>query len=68
MLQNTYDSITEFLRQAAGWMRDVTVKIERNGPPALDADCGTGRLSFPFLRAGLDVDGSDVSPDLSPLD
>ena len=38
--------------------------IERCGETALDAGCGTGRLLLPFLRAGLDVDGSDVSPDM----
>ena len=39
-------------------------KIERYGQPALDAGCGTGRLLIPFLRAGLDVDGCDVSEDM----
>jgi SAM-dependent methyltransferase len=34
------------------------------GQPALDAGCGTGRLLLPYLRAGLDVDGCDVSPDM----
>jgi SAM-dependent methyltransferase len=29
--------------------------------PALDVACGTGRLLIPFLEAGLDVDGCDVS-------
>jgi SAM-dependent methyltransferase len=38
--------------------------IERYGQPALDAGCGTGRLLIPFLRAGLDVDGCDVSGDM----
>jgi SAM-dependent methyltransferase len=38
--------------------------IERCGGPALNAGCGTGRLLLPFLRSGLDVDGSDVSPDM----
>jgi SAM-dependent methyltransferase len=38
--------------------------IERFGQPALDVGCGTGRLLLPFLRAGLDVDGCDVSPDM----
>ncbi len=42
-------------------------QIERNGQPALDAGCGTGRLLIPFLRAGLDVDGCDVSPDMLSL-
>jgi SAM-dependent methyltransferase len=38
--------------------------IEENGGPALDAVCGTGRLLVPFLEAGLDVDGADISPDM----
>jgi SAM-dependent methyltransferase len=38
--------------------------IEVAGQPALDLGCGTGRLLLPFLRAGLDVDGCDISPDM----
>ncbi len=34
------------------------------GQPALDAACGTGRLLVPYLAAGFDVDGSDISPDM----
>lgn len=41
--------------------------IERFGQPALDAGCGTGRLLLPLLAAGLDVDGSDISPDMLAL-
>jgi SAM-dependent methyltransferase len=41
--------------------------IERNGQPALDVACGTGRLLLPYLRAGLDVDGCDVSADMIEL-
>jgi SAM-dependent methyltransferase len=26
--------------------------------------CGAGRLLLPYLRAGLDVDGCDISPDM----
>jgi SAM-dependent methyltransferase len=37
------------------------------GQPALDLGCGTGRLLLPYLRAGLDVDGSDVSGDMLAL-
>jgi SAM-dependent methyltransferase len=35
-----------------------------DGQPALDAGCGAGRLLLPWLRAGLDVDGCDVSADM----
>ena len=41
--------------------------IESNGQPALDLACGTGRLLRPLLRAGLDVDGCDISPDMLAL-
>ncbi len=34
------------------------------GQPALDVACGAGRLLVPYLHAGLDVDGADVSPDM----
>jgi SAM-dependent methyltransferase len=41
--------------------------IEDDGQPALDLACGTGRLLLPLLRAGLDVDGCDISPDMLAL-
>ena len=41
--------------------------IESDGQPALDVACGTGRLLLPYLRAGLDVDGCDVSSDMIAL-
>ena len=41
--------------------------IARDGQPALDVACGTGRLLIPYLRAGLDVDGCDVSADMVAL-
>ncbi|MFN2175585.1 MAG: class I SAM-dependent methyltransferase [Anaerolineales bacterium] len=41
--------------------------IKRYGDPALDVACGTGRLLIPFLRAGLEVDGCDISADMIVL-
>jgi len=41
--------------------------IGRYGQPVLDVGCGTGRLLLPYLRAGLDVDGCDVSADMLAL-
>ena len=41
--------------------------IERHGQPALDVACGTGRLLLPYLCAGLDVDGCDISADMIAL-
>ena len=37
------------------------------GQPALDVACGTGRLLLPYLRAGLDVEGCDISEDMLAL-
>ena len=37
------------------------------GQPALDVACGSGRLLVPYLQAGLDVDGCDISPDMITL-
>lgn len=38
--------------------------LARAGGPALDAGCGPGRLLRRALAAGLDIEGSDVSPDM----
>ncbi len=38
--------------------------IERQGGPALDVGCGTGRLLLDYLAAGLDVDGVDNSAEM----
>ena len=37
------------------------------GQPALDVACGAGRLLVPYVEAGMDVDGCDVSPDMVAL-
>lgn len=41
--------------------------IARFGQPVLDLACGAGRLMLPLLRAGIDVDGCDISPDMIRL-
>jgi methyltransferase family protein len=41
--------------------------VEQDGEPALDVACGAGRLLVPYLQAGLDVDGCDVSADMIAL-
>ena len=51
---------TEGGKEAAYYKR----LIETNGQPALDLGCGTGRLMLPYLQAGLDVDGCDISADM----
>ena len=42
-------------------------RFVESGQPALDVACGTGRLLIPYLKAGMDVDGCDVSPDMIAL-
>lgn len=39
-------------------------QITRFGQPVLDVACGTGRLLLPLLRAGIEVDGCDLSNDM----
>lgn len=46
---------------------DYFRRFVEDGQPALDVACGTGRLLVPYLRAGLDVDGCDISPDMLAL-
>jgi len=38
--------------------------ISRFGSPVLDLACGTGRLLLPLLKAGIDIDGCDISGDM----
>ena len=39
-------------------------EIARFGQPALDLACGAGRVLLPLLRAGVEIDGCDVSAEL----
>ena len=39
-------------------------QIAQFGQPVLDVACVTGRVLLPLLRAGIDIDGSDISGDM----
>jgi len=41
--------------------------IREFGEPALDLACGTGRILFPLVAEGIDVDGADISTDMISL-
>ena len=38
--------------------------IDTYGEPVLDVACGAGRLFVPYLKSGIDIDGTDISPDM----
>jgi SAM-dependent methyltransferase len=42
-------------------------RAKRYGQPVLDLGCGTGRVLLPLLRAGIDIDGCDISQDMIQL-
>ena len=44
-----------------------TACVERSGQPVLDLGCGTGRVLLPLLRAGINIDGCDISADMIRL-
>jgi SAM-dependent methyltransferase len=54
----------EFNEADPGELAFYTRVVARDGQPALDLACGAGRLLLPLLRAGLNVDGVDYSPDM----
>ena len=39
-------------------------EITKYGQPVLDVGCGTGRVLLQLLRAGIDIDGCDISADM----
>ncbi len=41
--------------------------IRKFGEPVLDLGCGTGRIMFPLIAEGFDVDGADISADMIAL-
>ena len=59
MAERWAEFITE-VREAPFFQRE----IGRTGQPVRDVACGIGRLLVPLLRAGIDVDGCDISGDM----
>lgn len=61
-----YDLISEALSGAgpAEFYRRVAM---RYGSPALELACGSGRLSIPIARGGIEIVGIDISPEMLAL-
>jgi len=55
---------TEFMTDGGRELDYFRTIIETYGEPVLDVACGTGRLLVPYLKAGIDIDGTDISPDM----
>ncbi len=55
---------TEYMIDAGPELEYFQNVIKMYGEPALDLACGTGRLLVPLLKAGIDIDGTDISPDM----
>jgi SAM-dependent methyltransferase len=43
-------------------VRFIQSVIERTGSPVLELGCGTGRLTLPLARSGVEITGLDVMP------
>ena len=41
--------------------------LEKHPGPALEIGSGSGRLMFPLVQMGLDVEGLELSPDMLAL-
>jgi ubiquinone/menaquinone biosynthesis C-methylase UbiE len=59
MAERWAEFITE-AREAPFFQREIA----HYGQPVLDVACGVGRLLLPLLRAGIDIDGCDISGDM----
>ena len=59
MAERWAEFITE-CREAPFFIKEIA----RYGQPVLDLACGAGRVLLPLLRAGIDVDGCDISADM----
>ncbi|MFI1522287.1 class I SAM-dependent methyltransferase [Kitasatospora cineracea] len=65
-----YDDAEFYDREFAARDHDVPFFLEqavRAGGPVLEVACGTGRITLPIARAGVDVTGLDVMPSMLAL-
>ncbi len=62
--QNDYEAAAEFYDLFYAFEDDIdfyTSLAKRQGGPVLDAMCGTGRVTLPIARAGVEVAGLDAN-------
>jgi len=62
VIAELYDYVGPYRARA-----DITFFVEaaaKSGGPVLEVGCGTGRVLIPTARAGIDVVGLDLSPDM----
>ncbi len=70
--KENYKYYTDILAQ---WYDDLMIdeyrdiefysnEIQRNGGPVLELGCGSGRILIELLKAGMQVDGMDISHDM----
>ncbi|WP_100839255.1 class I SAM-dependent methyltransferase [Kitasatospora fiedleri] len=62
-----YDDADFYDREFATRTHDVPFFLDRAvraGGPVLEVACGTGRLTLPIARAGVDITGLDVMPSM----
>ncbi|MFJ1753944.1 class I SAM-dependent methyltransferase [Kitasatospora sp. NPDC088134] len=60
-----YDDADFYDQEFAGRTHDIPFFLDRAvraGGPVLEVACGTGRITLPIARAGVDVTGLDVVP------
>lgn len=54
-----YDDENRTFEPDGPFFRDLILRV---GQPALELACGTGRLTIPLARAGIDITGLDITP------
>ena len=62
VIAEMYDYIVPYRERAdVGFFVEAA---EKSGGPVLEVGCGTGRVLIPTARAGIEITGLDISPDM----